>query len=87
MVANRKYTSRDKASTMVVMKGLAITAGSSFRIFATMGSTAPTVFASSTVTNIARHTTATRYAKHYAPGIKNLLAVLQPAGRYLINTN
>ena len=57
-LAKRKYTSRDNASTMVVIKGLAITAGSTLIAFATRGRTAPTIFASSTVTAIARQITA-----------------------------
>ena len=55
--ANRKYTKSDRASTIEVIKGLAITAGSRRISFATIGSTAPTIFAASTVKNRARHTT------------------------------
>ena len=57
-MANRKYTKRDTASTMEVIKGLAMTAGSRPMALATRGSTAPTSYASSTVTNKARQTTA-----------------------------
>ena len=42
---------------MEVIKGLAITAGSSFNAFAAMGSTAPTILADSTVANRASQTT------------------------------
>ena len=56
-LAKRKYTSRDTASTMVVMKGLAITAGSSLTAFAAMGSRQPTTLAAITVTQRDRHTT------------------------------
>ena len=55
--ANRKYTSRDRASTMVVMNGLAITAGSKPRRLASRGRVQPTIFAMTTVTPRARQMT------------------------------
>ena len=45
-----------EASTMVVMRGAAIMAGSALKNLAAMGSTPPTVLASSTVTNRAAAT-------------------------------
>ena len=42
---------------MVVIKGLAITAGSNPSFFASIGKVHPTTFAHSTVTAIVRHTT------------------------------
>ena len=57
-LAKRKYTSRDRASTMVEMKGLAITAGSRRNAFAPRGSTQPTSLAMTTVTARVKQTTA-----------------------------
>ena len=57
-VAKRKYTSRARASTMVVRKGLAITAGSAPSRLAAMGSRQPTVLATRVTTNSVRQTTA-----------------------------
>ena len=48
MVAILKYASSERASTMVVMKGLAITAGSNPRRFAPTGSMHPMSIAIST---------------------------------------
>ena len=56
--AKRKYTSRDRASTMVEIKGLAITAGSRCTALARIGRLQPTILAHTTVTAKVRHTTA-----------------------------
>ena len=51
-----KYTSSDIASTIVVMNGLAMTAGSKPSRFASIGSVQPMTFATSTVAAIVRQT-------------------------------
>ena len=51
-----KYTSKDKASTIVVIMGLAITAGSKCILSANIGRIAPIILASITVRNRAIHT-------------------------------
>ena len=48
-VAKVKYINRDKASTIVVIKGLAITAGSNPIFLAIIGSEQPITFATQTV--------------------------------------
>ena len=45
VLAKRKYTSRDRASTMVVMKGEAMTAGSKPSFLASRGRVQPTILA------------------------------------------
>ena len=50
----------DKESTIVVMNGAAITAGSSLHFFAINGSKHPVILAITTVTNNASETTAER---------------------------
>ena len=49
-----KYTRSESASTIVVMKGLAITAGSKPSFLAQSGSVQPITFATSTVTHIVK---------------------------------
>ena len=49
-----KYTSRLSASTIVVMKGLAMTAGSKPTFLAAIGSVQPTIFAMTTVSAIVK---------------------------------
>ena len=51
-----KKTTSESASTIVVMKGLAITAGSKPSFCASMGKEEPTSFARITVTQIVRET-------------------------------
>ena len=51
MAAILKYTTSESASTMVVINGLAITAGSNQIFFAISGSEQPTTFAIKTVTD------------------------------------
>lgn len=59
-VAIWKYTINDRASTMVVMKGLAITAGSKPIFFARIGNVQPIILAIRTViTNVEQTTKAT----------------------------
>lgn len=48
---NLKYTRRAAVSTIVVINGLAIIAGSIFKDFAIKGNTPPITFAITTVTN------------------------------------
>ena len=43
MIENPQYINRDKISIIVVMNGLAITAGSSLHFFAISGSIDPTI--------------------------------------------
>ena len=57
--ATRKYTSKDSASTMVVIKGLAMTAGSKPRRFARTGSKQPIIMAITTAAINVRHTETT----------------------------
>ena len=57
IVAILKKTINDKASTIVVMNGLAITAGSKPSFDARTGNTQPTNFATITVKNNVKHTT------------------------------
>ena len=57
-VANPKYTRSATASMQVVMKGLAVTAGSSPILFARMGREQPMNFAQITTTASVRHITA-----------------------------
>ena len=52
-----KYTTNDSASTIVVINGLAITAGSNPTFFAKSGSIHPTIFARITVNIMVRATT------------------------------
>lgn len=49
--------SRDNASRMVEINGLAITAGSSFNFFAMIGKELPTTFATTIIINIDKQTT------------------------------
>ena len=56
MIANLKYTSNDNASTMVVIKGLAMTAGSNPIFFAPKGNKQPTSMATTTDATKVRHT-------------------------------
>ena len=64
-VATAKYTKRDRVSTMVVMKGLAITAGSRPMRLAPKGRRQPASFASKTV--MARVTQTTKATATDAP--------------------
>ena len=56
LVANIQNTRRDKISRMVVINGLAITAGSRWHFLAIKGKDAPTIFAIIMVINIDRDT-------------------------------
>ena len=57
LVAIVKYIINDIASTIVVIKGLAITAGSNPIFFANIGSVLPTILAHNTVIIRVKHTT------------------------------
>ena len=57
IVAKLKYTKSATASTIVVIKGDAMTAGSSPILLDTIGSVEPIIFAKSTVTTSVPHTT------------------------------
>ena len=52
-----QYTSNETTSTIVVMKGLATTAGSRCNFFASSGRAEPTIFAMIIVITIAIHIT------------------------------
>ena len=52
-----QYTSSDTTSTIVVMNGLATTAGSKCNFLASKGSAEPTIFAMMIVITIAIHIT------------------------------
>ena len=54
--ATRKYTNSDIASTMVVMNGIAITAGSNPSRFARIGRRHPIIIAITTAATRVRHT-------------------------------
>lgn len=56
-VAILKYTINPKASTIVVIKGLAITVGSKPNFLVNIGSVQPINLATTTIINIVRHTT------------------------------
>ena len=57
-VVNPHSINNDNVSSIVVINGLAITAGSNLHCFAISGKVQPTILATKTVINIARHTTA-----------------------------
>src|SRR5574344_152707 len=72
-----KYTSRLKASTIVVINGLAITAGSNFSFLANKGNVEPITLANITVITKVKQTTPAIFM--LTPSINNILAKLASA--------
>ena len=69
MVAREQKTKRDNISKIVVINGLAITAGSSLHFFAINGSEAPTILASTIIIKVAKDTTSADFKS--TPSILN----------------
>ena len=82
-VATVKYTTSESASTIVVINGFAITAGSKPSLFASIGKLHPTSFAQKTVMAIVMQTTTDTRTEAYTGGSADIHPV-PPAMEFII---